>query len=210
MQYAASVPTLAVLENNLYIYWSALAIQNNQFVSIAMRGAQLNKSGSTFIVAGSGGKLVTSTQANLTTEVWAPDPTDSMSNTSVDARHVWASGNSVVALASVGGSGCVAPNGTTKGCFRMMLSKAGNPLLFHAFNLGTKSNSLAYPTNGQEYVTPIQGPDGSRWYLGHFYQTPANGYSENNPVPNIAIWKQVNRTDVLVAFPNTDNGFWPN
>jgi len=207
--HAASVPSLLVFQNTLYVYWSALEITNNTFTSIAMRGAAIDKTSNGFVIRNSGGKLVKSTDP-LTTEVWGPNANDPFSNSSIDSRLVWVSGKSVVALAAKGGNGCVSPDGTSKGCFKMAISKSTTPLGYHIFNNGIQAASTAYPSNAQEYTTPITGPDGSHWFLGHFYKPVTNGYSEYRPVPNAQVWQTLNRGEAIIAFPNTDTANAPN
>lgn len=181
--YAAAVPELLVYQNRLYAYWSALMIKNGKFFRVAVRGAELDPTANGVWVKGSGRKVVHANDGSLTTEVWAPDTKDQMSNTTVDIRALWVSGDLIIALGSKGGEGCVAPSDKSPGCFRLVAVKSGSPLGKHVFNQAQKVDESELPTNPQEYTRPVRDPSGNYWLCGHFIRPPSNGFSELRPAP---------------------------
>jgi hypothetical protein len=97
--HAAAVPELLVVEDRLFVYWSALTVVQGKFAGIEVRGAELAWSPSGVTVKGSGGRVVHASDEPLTTRVWAPDPADKMANTTVDIRVAWANKRAVTAMA---------------------------------------------------------------------------------------------------------------
>lgn len=85
---SAGVPHLLVFHDRLFVYWSAVIIDEGKFarnfLSISIRGAELELNSGSFAVKGSGGRVVHSIDEPLTTEVWAPDPNDPLADNMVD------------------------------------------------------------------------------------------------------------------------------
>jgi hypothetical protein len=207
--YAASVPQLLVFQDRLFLYWSALRIVGNKFQSIAVRGAELEV-GAEVSIKGSGGHLVHTIDEPATVEVWAPQPGDPLSDTAVDARALWSDGKTIVALSGKGGSGCTAPDGTQRGCFRLAITRAEQPLGRHVFNQGQAVNDARLPSNPQEYTAPIHDPQGRTWLIGHYIKPPANGWSELRPVPGGDYWAKLPAgTARMVMFPLDDPELLP-
>jgi hypothetical protein len=206
--HAAAVPQLLVFQDRLYLYWSALTVTGDKFQSAAMRGAEL-EAGAFISVKGSQGRLVRSMDEPATVEVWAPQPGDPLSDTTVDARAVWASGNSVIAVAGKGGSGCTAPDGPQQGCFRLAMVRSARPLGPHVFNQA-QPLKLELPSNPEEYTAVMHDPQGMVWLLGHYIKPPANGWSELRPVPGGDYWsRQPPHSAQMVMFPLGDPGLAP-
>ncbi len=208
--YAAAVPELLVFKHRLYIYWSSLMIVNGKFSAIAMRGTELTMApDGTVAVSSNHAPYVKGNDPLNTTEVWAPDPNDPLSSVTTDARSIWAHGDKIIAMASRGGSGCTAPSDNTKGCFRLAIVKAKQPLGEHVFNNAEKVSDESLPSNPQEYTTPVVDPDGQYWFIGHYLKPTNNGYSERRPLPGAEYWTQTKENAVLVLFPITDKSLWP-
>ena len=207
--YAAAVPELLLQGGRLFLYWSALVVERGKFTGIAVRGAELEAGGATFSVKGSGGHLVHSIDEGLTMEVWAPNAADPLSNTTVDIRAVWATGDSVVAMASLGGAGCAAPSDKSPGCFRLGIVRSRQALGEGIFNRAAGVNEVELPTNPQEYTRPIRDPGGNYWFIGHYIRPQANGASDRRPVPNAAYWQSAKADSVLAMYPILDKALWP-
>ncbi len=207
--YAAAVPELLVFQGRLYLYWSALAVDAGKFVEIAVRGAELETSGGTLAIRGGGGALVHCLDRPATTEVWSPSPGDPASDSAVDIRALWVSGGSVVAMASVGGSACASPAGDSRGCFRLSIVRAQQPLGEGVFNHAPQVEASDLPSNPQEYTRPVRDPSGHYWLMGHYLRPKANGGSEDRPVPDPAYWKAAKPNGVLVMYPVPDGSLWP-
>lgn len=206
--HAAAVPQLLVFQDRLYLYWSALTVVNGKFQSVAVRGAEL-EIGTGVSVKGSQGRLVRSMDEPATVEVWAPQPGDPLSDTTVDARAVWASGGSVIALAGKGGGGCTAPDGPQQGCFRLAMVRSAQPLGLHVFNQA-QPVKLELPSNPEEYTATMRDPQGRTWLLGHYLKPPANGWSELRPAPGGDYWsRQPPKAAQMVMFPLPDAGLAP-
>lgn len=207
--HAAAVPQLLVFQDRLYLYWSALNIVDGKFQSSAERGAELEADAAGVAVKGSRGRLVRSMDEPATVEVWAPQPGDPLSDTAVDARAAWASGSSVVAVAGKGGSGCAAPDGPQRGCFRLAMVRSAQPMGWHVFNQA-QPVKLELPSNPEEYTTVMRDPRGKVWLLGHYLKPPDNGWSELRPAPGGGYWNtQPPRSAQMVMFPLRDAGLAP-
>lgn len=203
--HAASVPTPLVFNNRLYLYWSELDVDHGKFARIAVRGAELDVGSRGLAwVKGANGQLVY-TIGPETVEVWGPEANDPMSNTAVDIKSVWVSKTGIVAVAGLGGSGCAGP-GPQRGCFRMGISRADQPLGDHIFNHAGLLDVAMLPTNAQGYTRPIKNPDGGYSFVGVFFKPTANGFSELRPVPRD--WNKLEGL-VEVTFPIPDQSLWP-
>jgi hypothetical protein len=201
---AASVPELLMVNDRLYMYWSALTVQQGKFVRDAVRGAELEEKFGFFWVKGTGGNIEKANGPN-TVEVWGPTPGDKLSDTAVDLKSIWLSKSGVVALVGLGGSGCAKP-GPEPGCFRMAMAKSDQPLGDHIFNKSPPLDQDNLPTNPQGYTRPIKNPAGGYSFVGDFFKPTANGFSERRPVPKD--WSNQNG-GVNVVFPFADEKLWP-
>jgi hypothetical protein len=208
--HAASVPQLLVFQDRLYLYWSALDIADGRFQSVAVRGAELEAGGAGVSVKGSAGRLVHAVDEPATVEVWAPQPGEPLSDTAVDARALWVSGQWIVALSGQGGGGCTAPDGPQRGCFHLAMVRATQPLGRHVFNQSQAVSEARLPSNPQEYTAPMRDPQGRTWLIGHYLKPAANGWSEVRPVPGIDYWnRQPPHAAQMVMFPLDDPGLVP-
>jgi hypothetical protein len=206
---AAAVPELLVYRNRLFLYWSALSIENGRFAAVSVRGAELLVTQGWASVKGAGDAVVHSLDEPATTRVWAADPADPLSSTTADLRALWVAKDSIVVAASLGGSGCTSPSGAAPGCFRLALAKAEDPLANNGFGQGKRVGTVLLPSNAQEYTRPIRDPAGAYWYIGHYLRPGANGVSDANPMPNAIFWKQYKPDSALVMFPFVEKSLWP-
>jgi hypothetical protein len=180
----AAVPKLLVYGGKLYIYWSCITVNNNphKFLSIIVRGAQLEMGSNGEIVPAAGGALLRADDPT-TFAVWTPTEGDPKTDTTVDIRQVWSSGNAIYAMAGVGGSGCVEPADGQPGCFRLMVARADRPLGNQVF----KPLSVALPTNPQVYAHLARNPSGASYLFGAFYR-PIGEFANSDPAPGAAFW----------------------
>jgi hypothetical protein len=206
---AAAVPALLSYQHRLFLYWSALRIDNDRFSGISIRGAELQVTGDKIGVKGATTRVVHAVDASATAEVWAANPKDPMSSTTADLRDVWATSKSLVAAASVGGAGCTAPSDHTPGCFRLKLVRFADPLPHAAILNELPLNADTLPSNAQEYSRPIQDPSGAYWLIGHYIRPAANGVSDAHPMPSLRFWQNYKPDSVLVMYPLLDHSLWP-
>ena len=205
---AAAVPELLVYRNRLFIYWSALSIENGRFSEVSIRGAELLVTQGEVAVKGAAGAVVHSLDEPATTRVWAVDPAEPLSSTTADLRALWVTNDSIVVAASLGGNGCTAPSSDVPGCFRLALVKSDKALADNVFGRGYRVNA-PLPSNAQEYTRPIRDPAGAYWFIGHYLRPGANGVSSANPMPNSTFWKQYKSDSALVMYPFVEKSLWP-
>jgi hypothetical protein len=206
---AAAVPELLVYRNRLFLYWSALSIENGKFAEISIRGAELLVGHGEVSVKDASGSVVHSLDEPATTRVWAVDPADPLSSTTADLRALWVRKDSIIVAASLGGSGCSAPSGAVPGCFRLVLAQAEDPLSNNGFGRGKRVGATLLPSNAQEYTRPIRDPAGAYWFVGHYLRPGANGVSDAKPMPNATFWEQYQAESALVMFPFVEESLWP-
>ena len=206
---AAAVPELLVYRNRLFLYWSALSIENGRFAEVNIRGAELLVSEGEMSVKGAGGSVVHSLDEPATTLVWAVDPANPLSSTTADLRALWVAKDSIVVAAGLGGRGCTAPSGAVPGCFRLVLAKTDDPLGRNEFGRGRRVGVTHLPSNAQEYTRPIRDPAGAYWFIGHYVRPGASGVPDANPMPNTVFWKQYPADSALVMFPFVEKALWP-
>jgi hypothetical protein len=202
--HSASVPQLLVFRGSLFLYWSALTVNQGKPTRDAVRGVQLEADNGGFYWARGVGHMIYSIDPP-SVEVWGPDPGNAMSDTAVDIKSVWVHGSDVIALAGLGGRGCAAP-GPQPGCFRMAITKASQPLGDHIFNKSALLHEPELPTNPQGYTRPIRNPAGGYSFIGLFFKPSQNGYSETRPVP--ADWSKPGTAEIVI-FPFPDRNLWP-
>jgi hypothetical protein len=206
---AAAVPELLVYRSRLFLYWSALSIDNGRFAEVNIRGAELLVDQEKVSVKGASGSVVHSLDEPATTRVWAVDPADPISGTTADLRALWVAKDSIVVAAGLGGSGCTAPAGAVPGCFRLALAKTDDPLGNNGFGRGKRVGATLLPSNAQEYTRPIRDPAGAYWFIGHYLRPGANGVSDANPMPNATFWKQYKADSAIIMFPFVEKSLWP-
>jgi len=138
-----------------------------------------------------------------------------MSDISVDIKSLWTHGDEIVAVASLGGGKCTRPNIDIRGCYRMVIAKATQPLGYHVFNNSSILDGANLPTNPVDYVQPIKDPQGNYFLLGWFHYPHKNGYSELRIMPPQNDWPSDVTLDKwqnayqAVAFPLEDRDLWP-
>lgn len=197
----AAVPRLLVFGDRIYLYWSALTIEQGVINHATVRGAELVQKDSVAQVKGSNGFIRPFDPPS--SEVWAPSG-DKMSNQIVNLMGFWNDADSFLAFASLGGEGCNDPLGQGKGCFRLAVKRSRTPLGQNAFGQGDDVD-LRLPTNPQEYAAPIVDPIGRRWLIGHFIRPPGNGFADRTPAPPPAYWRASKRPSALVLLPLNDH-----
>lgn len=205
--YSASVPHLLVWRGRLFLYYSVITIDSGRFLRVGVRGVELAAGGGSYQVKGLH-RLVYAMQPP-TVEVWAPVPSDPMSDTAVDVRSVWARDGRVFMLAGLGGGGCAKP-GPQRGCFRMALAETSVPLGSDIFNGSSHLSESALPSNPAGYVRLIRSPSGQCMVLGEFFKPVANGYSELRPAqPTSGGAGKPPLAGTLMMFPFSDTSWCP-
>jgi hypothetical protein len=202
---AAAVPALLVYRRRLFLYWSALSIENGRFAEICIRGAELLLTAGRLSIKGAEGAIVKALDEPTTTPVWTPSRKDPLTSTTVDLRAIWVAGKSIVVAASLGGMGCTAPSDAGAGCYRLALVQTDEPMTDNAFGRGRQVNPETLPSNPQEYTQPVRDPSGSYWFLGHYVRPDANGVSDAHPMPNATFWSLNATNSVLVMFPSRND-----
>jgi hypothetical protein len=193
-----------VFEDRLFMYWSAIAIENGRMVRITVRGAELEIGARMPAVRGGGGQAVRSIDARLTTEVWAPDLGDPSSDSAVDLRAVWTSGESVVAMAGRGGGSCTSLADKSPGCFRLAIVKSRRPMAEHVFDTAQRVDEQTLPANPQEYTRPIRDPSGRYWFMGNFMKPVGDPVAAGRSAPSREYWRATSRAATLTLFPLKD------
>jgi hypothetical protein len=216
--FSASVPTFLVANDRLYIYWSMLTVDEDQsstnygkFSRCVVRGAELvSDSNGDFWVNGANG-IAYANDPRDTVEVWAPDMNNPKSNSLVDIKSLWKHGTDIIAVASLGGCGCVTPIANSPGCYRMVITKANQPLGYHIFNNGPLLDETILPTNPVEYLQPIKNAQGQQFLLGYLHSPSMNGFSELRPIPALKDWQVAGKIvrAQCIAFPFVDSNLWP-
>jgi hypothetical protein len=181
--YSASVPNLFVFNGNLYVYWSAIRSvkATGKWESVSIRGMQLTKNSEGKLWGvNSGGKTVSSYDPAHNVEIAAPDPSDPLSNTSVDLKGLYANANGIYLVTSLGGYAggtepCVKPNASIPGCWRMQIFHASAPLAH--INLAQHLIAPALPSNPTAYQRFLIDPSGAQEIIGAF--APASASASN-------------------------------
>jgi hypothetical protein len=204
--HSASVPSLLVFNDRIFLYWSDVTVAQGKFQRIGVRGAELEEDDKGYLWV-KGARGLAYSVGPRSVEVWAPDPENNQSNTAVDLKSIWVtSKNDVVALVSLGGSGCATPAGDQPGCWRMAMAKAGQPLGDHIFNKSPLLDEAMLPTNSQDYTRPVKNQTGGYSFIGAFYKPKKNGISEVRPAPSD--WSKLGGgQNILFSFP--DESLWP-
>ena len=190
--YSASAPNMVVFRNRAYIYWAALQVdmQARRWVGDAIRGMALVQENSGLRRvwgAGSAGSPTPSYYPSLNVEVVGIDPSDPMSDQSVDLKGAYADNSYVYILAGSGGRGpggklnCVSGGGGSYGCFRLQIFRSSNPLGTHVFNQSALI-SPRLPFNPTGYDRFFIDNHGQLSILGYFFP-PHGNYHVPNLVP---------------------------
>lgn len=203
--HSASVPSLLVVNDSIYLYWSEVTVAQGKFVRIGVRGAVLEADGKGYLWVKDAGGMAYSIGLG-TVEVWGPDPKNTLSNTAVDLKSIWVNKNDIVALVSLGGAGCTTPSGGQPGCWRMAMAKVRQPLGDHIFNKSPLLDEAMLPTNPQDYTRPVKNPTGGYSFVGAFYKPVINGFSEFRPAPKD--WSNRGGGQNII-FPFPDESLWP-
>ena len=156
-----------------------MAKSTRNWVRIAIRGMELAQepSGARRLWGvGSRGIAVASRDPSRNFEVLGTDSSDPFSNQTADLKGVFAQGNYVYLIASVGGNGvegtrsCTNPRGTSYGCFRMQMFRSSVPLGVDTFH--SRLLTPAPPMNPADYQRVVRAPDGSTKIIGEFFNPP--------------------------------------
>lgn len=206
--YSASTPKLLSFKQKLYLYWTAIQsdkLFSKQWRNIETRGIELEFEGSRKRLWGiaRGEKNEPSYAPGLNIAVMEPEKGNPTSNTTVDTEGLFVSGDQIIVLSSLGGSGpdskskCVNPRDKSPGCFRLVISMTTNPLGENAF----WDNVLDHPklpNVATEYPRIIRGPHMETFLLVNIHPKDANGSDANIPDGYI-----------VVSFPITALEFLP-
>jgi len=196
--YSASVPKLLVLQNNLYLYWSAVDIQasSGTWQAITERGTQLAELPATsgLLWAARTGSAVGSRDPNYTVEVWGLG-TATSDNATADIGGIFTDGVSVFANGSIAGTACGTPFWPPT-CYSLAFAKSANPLGNDIFNSGTVLPVAYLPTNAGGEIRLFTDSSGKNYLWGsYFTNTPGTrplpltgaanaGYWVGFPVPS--------------------------
>ncbi len=170
--YSASVPYVLGFKGKVYLYWTAVKIRDadNKWDSLTARGMELTQESAglrRLWAAGVGGPVKAYDPAR-NIEVWGLG-SDNQSNKTADLQGLFADGDYLYAIAALGGEGCLEPNGSKPGCYRMAISRTREPLVPGGFGGGYRLPPEYLPSNAHNYTRLAIKPDGSRNLLGAFY-----------------------------------------
>jgi hypothetical protein len=190
--YSGAPPTPFVFHDRVYVYWAALKIEigSNRWVGDTIRGMELVKEPSglrRFWGAGSIGRPVSAHDPNLTVEVAGVDPSDPMSDQSVDLKGIYATENDIYVVAGLGGRGpggrlnCVNGGGGSYGCFRMQIFHTSMPLGMDILNR-QPLKAPRLPFNPTAYDRFFVDDHGQLSVLSYFFP-PHRDYNTPNLLP---------------------------
>lgn len=159
--YSASVPKFLQDNGKVYLYWSAIKIQNRpwHWVSVATRGMEL-----TYDPARPWPLL----PKNARGSVRAFDPTHNVEvwvNADMSSVQPW--NGEVIATASATSLTCLKPSDRIPGCYRTMIGVSPQPLAVDGFKEIEQLRGQL-PTNPAEYVRLVLGSNGQASLIGHF------------------------------------------
>jgi len=159
--YSASVPIFLQDNGRVYLYWSAIKIQNRPFrwLSVATRGMELTYDPNRpwpLLPKNAPGSVHSFDPAH-NVQVWA----------NADMFSVQPRNGEVIATAGATSSNCVKPSDRVPGCYRTMIGVSPQPLAVDGFKAVEKLQSQI-PTNPAEYVRLVIGSDGRASLIGHF------------------------------------------
>jgi len=191
-QVSASDPKLLLYRRHIYLYWTVIRYDDHGWIDGTTRGVELTEDlrERRLWARNSIGLPVRSSDRKLTTEAWSPTPGDASSDSFTDVFDIFTNGKDVFAIAALGGNGeapgekCLSPSGHSFGCFRLVISKASEPLQNHIFNNRT-TNYIGFPENPQEYSRVVQDPRGKLFVMGMYFDPPEKyaGKYQGHTVP---------------------------
>jgi hypothetical protein len=196
---SASDPKLLLYRRHLYLYWTVIRSDDHGWIDGTTRGVELGEDlhEKRLWVHNSIGQPVRSSDRRLTTEVWSPTPSDASSDSFIDVFDIFTNGKDVFAIAALGGHGespgekCLTPGGSSFGCFRLVISKALDPLRNHIFNNRTV-DYIGFPENPQEYSRVVQDPNGKLFMMGTYLDPPEK---------YVARYQELTRARGLMLYP---------
>ena len=184
------MPKLLVLNDRVYMYWSAIKIEkaDRRWLGSTTRGVELtqDKTDSERIWAvRSVGEPLASYDPSRNVEVLGVNPGDPRANNLATIFSVLVSGPYVYATAGVGGEGCTKPSDPVPGCFRLGIFRASSPLGVHVFNEAAATPAVSNP---EEYSRFFRQPDGRLFIMG-LYTDPQAGANVSGPKLSKGIWR---------------------
>jgi hypothetical protein len=162
--YSASAPKFLQEGGKTYLYWSAIKIQNRQWLSVGTRGMELSYSPKRPwpLLPENAAGPVHSFDPNHNVEVWA--------NADMYSVQPW--NGELIASAGATSPGCVKPSDRVSGCYRTMIGVSLQPLAVDGFKeLEELRGQL--PGNPAEYVRLVIGDNGRASLMGHFVSSVA-------------------------------------
>ncbi|MBK8010292.1 MAG: DUF4214 domain-containing protein [Deltaproteobacteria bacterium] len=202
--YSASVPKLLVHQGRLYLYWTALhARSNGPWIDITTRGIELEvKSTGRLGIKGRGSAIKPNDPSSV--EVWGLVDNDNRQNSVADAFQIYSDGQSVYAIAAVGGWNkasfpgyqtrspgdsreslmCIHPESPVTGCYRLAIARSNSPLERRGFNSTDPTRRVAdavLPANPQEYTRLFTYSNGTPALMGMYkaqHGTPDAGKAD--------------------------------
>jgi hypothetical protein len=184
--YSASTPKFLQENGQLYLYWSAIKIQNRpwHWLSVATRGMELTYDpGRPWPLLPTNARgPVRSSDPTHNVEVWA--------NADMYSIQPWK--GEVIASAGATGPGCVKPSDRTPGCYRTMIGVSPEPLAVDGFK-EIEGLRDQIPANPAEYVRLVIRSNGRASLIGHF--VPPTVQSARDVPPGI--------DEVPVTLPQT-------
>jgi hypothetical protein len=172
-QYSASDPKLLVYQGRLYLYWTAIKLKDNKWVSLATRGAELKQeAGPLRRLWPAGANHATSSfDTSTNQEVWSG--ADMFSALERNGR--------IYVTAAVARGNCVRPRMDYPDCFRLVIAEADAPLGPDIFGQHMAASDRL-PLNPQDYGRFAIGPDGGVVIIDHVYP-PHTSQAQGNVLP---------------------------
>ncbi len=159
--YSASVPKFLQDSSNVYLYWSAIKIQNRpwHWVSVATRGMELtyNPALPWPLLPKNARGPVHSFDAAHNVEVWA--------NADMFSVQPWK--GKVIATAGATSLSCLKPRDRIPGCYRTMIGVSPQPLAVDGFKEVEELRSRL-PANPAGYVRLVIDKNGHASLIGQF------------------------------------------
>jgi hypothetical protein len=200
--YSASTPKLLDYEGRLYLFWSAIRVDNttHQWLSTVERGVELFLQPDGKLMAkGANGHWLPSNAPLRNFVVLSPQAGDRLRDASIDTEGFFKTPQGVIALSSVGGHGpdgrsCLKPRDKVPGCYSLQINRAnGDPLRENAFQ-DERAIAPKFPANPVEYPRIVTGPDNRLYLMANIH--PIN--AESVPLD----MKKLDQTGyALIPFP---------
>lgn len=180
---SASAPMLLPFQGYLYLYWQ---VDNFAKTSpLIERGAALEQDWNGTWVAGSGGFWITPNDllSSVVYDVVPGDTTRDFTSLLTDVGVT--SDGFLMAIGVVGGTNgtpCGTPRAVSRGCWRVTISFATDPLAPNTFGQNAGPASFI-PENPFDYARIIVDPEGNHWLLGNL-QLPFGGVVQAGYAPS--------------------------